>query len=435
MKLQGVIAKVVPGSIAAETGLVPGDKLLAVNEQPLQDIIDLSFSLAEEVIELLIEKTNGEQEIIEIEKEYDEELGIEFENAVFDQVRCCANQCIFCFVDQMPAHLRASLYVKDDDYRLSFLYGNFITLTNLTEQDINRIQRLHLSPLYVSVHTTDGQLRAQMVGSKKAANIMSQLTRLVESGIELHTQIVLCPGMNDGAVLEQTVRDLFQFQPHILSVAVVPVGLTQFRETCYPLRVFTAEEAANIIKKAEQWQQEYYRQSGSYFVYLADEFYLAAGYPVPADERYDGFPQLENGVGLVRKFLAEWGKDGVGNGSYTEPVYLDVVCGMSAEKILRPLLEAVKIPNLHIRLVPVANQFFGPHITVTGLLTGKDIAQCLLAQDGLRTGVIIPGVALRTGEDVFLDDMTLTELETHLKVPVRKAYFAKDLQSLLRRWQ
>jgi putative radical SAM enzyme (TIGR03279 family) len=434
----GIIAKVQPDSIASELLLEPGDKIIAVNGTTMNDLIDLSFAWADENIELLVEKKNGEQEIFEIEKDYDEELGIEFESAVFDGIRQCANKCIFCFVDQLAPNMRKSLYVKDDDYRLSFLYGNFVTLTNLGPNDVNRIRQFHLSPLYVSIHTTDGALRQKMLGNKKAGLITEQLGTLIDNGVEVHTQVVLCPEINDGLILEQTFKDLRKLHPGVLSMAIVPVGLSKYREGCFPLRVFSKAEAEHIIETVSSWQEECRGLFGHSFVYLADEFYLSAGHNIPEYEFYDEFPQIENGVGIVRTFLHDWQQTlhtDTDRQAYPEPVYLDVVCGISAEKILRPLLEDLHISNLSIRLIPVKNEFFGSHITVTGLLTGKDIENILRTCPGPRTGVIIPGIALRKGESMFLDNMSPVELAVQLKTEIRAAYGAIDLYELLTAWR
>jgi len=435
LSISGVIAHISPESIASELGLMPGDKILAVNGQAVTDLIDLSFAFADEDIELLVERLSGQQEIFEIEKDYDEDMGIEFESAVFDGVRRCANKCIFCFVDQMAPDMRQSLYVKDDDYRLSFLYGNFVTLTNLTQKDIDRIRRLHLSPLYVSVHATDGQVRARMLNNKRAGDIMGQLKALTEFGVEIHTQVVLCPGENDGEILEKTFSNLYSLHPSVLSLAIVPVGLTKFRDNCHPLRGFTQEESIKIIDMVSAWQQQCRQKDGNSFVYLSDEFYLAAGCPIPEYEFYDGFPQLENGIGLVRSFLAEWQEADFIQDGYKEPTYLDVICGVSAEKVLRPLIDDLKVANLNVRLIPVQNQFFGEAITVTGLLTAQDILDKLKSLPGKRTGIILPGVALRKGEDIFLDDKNPEYIADGLDVPVKVAYSASDLVRLLTAWR
>lgn len=435
MAYSGIIARVIPDSIAVEVGLEPGDRLISVDGESIRDIIDLSFALSDESVELLIEKENGEQEILEIEKEYDEDLGIEFESAVFDGVRRCANKCIFCFVDQMAPGMRESLYVKDDDYRLSFLYGNFVTLTNTMPQDIDRIRRLHLSPLYISVHTTNGTLREKMLNNKNAGKIMEHLDTLITSGIEMHTQIVLCPDINDGEELEKTISDLYSLHPNVISMAIVPVGLSKYRENCYSLQVFSPEQALNVITLVDKWQQKCRKKSSTSFVYLSDEFYINAGHPIPEYDVYDGFPQLENGIGLVRNFLHEWEQDPIMTTGYDSPHHIDVVCGISAQKILGPLLQSIEITNLTIRVIPIENDFFGNDISVSGLLTGQDIVKQLTQIDGTRTGVIIPGVALKKGEGVFLDNMTLEEVERSIGTPVHAAYSAEELRQLLQAWR
>lgn len=435
MACSGLISKVLPGSIAEELEIEPGDILLAVGGQAIKDIIDLSFALADDVVELLIEKKSGEREVFEIEKEYDEDLGIEFESAVFDGVRCCANRCIFCFVDQMAPNLRESLYVKDDDYRLSFLYGNFITMTNITKFDISRIKKLHLSPLYISVHTTNSKVRETMLNNKNAGSILKQIDELLEAGIEVHTQVVLCPGINDGLILEQTIEDLYKRAPRILSMAIVPVGLSKYREGCFALEPFSKEKAQEVIELISSWQERSRKEKGNSFVYLADEFYLSADSTIPELEYYDDFPQLENGVGMVRNFLYEWESSSMLSPKYKSPVHLDVVCGVSAEKFIKPLLSQIGISNLSIRVVAVKNAFFGESITVSGLLTGQDIVATLKELSGPRTGVIIPGVALRKGESIFLDNLTCDDLKEQLGVPVYPAYSAKDLQQLLSNWK
>ncbi len=430
-----IIANVIPDSIADQLGLKSGDRLLAVNGQEVTDIIELSFVFADDKVELLIEKTSGEQEILEIEKDYDEDLGIEFESAVFDKVKSCCNKCIFCFVDQMPGNMRESLYVKDDDFRLSFLYGNFVTLTNMSSGDMKRIRQLHLSPLYVSVHTTNGPLREKMLGNKQAGKIMKQLKTLIDDGIELHTQIVLCPGINDGKELENTIRDLYGLYPGVLSLAIVPVGLSSYRDNCYPLETFNPGEATKIIDMISKWQKHCREETGRSFVYLADEFYLKADCKIPEYEMYDDFPQLENGIGIVRNFLAEWQETEVNSTGYHEPHYLDIVCGISAEKILQSVVAGLSIPNLYVRVIPVENKFFGPNITVSGLLTGQDIINTLMSLSGPRTGVIIPGAAIRKGETVFLDDITPENISEKIGVPLQIAYSGCDLRQLLQTWR
>lgn len=407
---KGEIIRVAEGSLAEELGLVPGDKVVSINGTKLRDIIDLSFAFAEEEIDLLIEHADGEQEMISFDKDIDEELGAEFASAVFDGIRRCANNCYFCFVNMVAPHMRSSLHIKDDDYRLSFLYGNFVTLTNMVEADFRRIEQLHLSPLYVSVQCMNPELRAKMLRCKRAALISEQLDRLEAAGADYHTQVVLCAGLNDGPELERTIRELVARRPHVLSLAIVPVGITKFRTDPYPLRQFDAAGAAAVIDEAERWQARLRAETGRTFLYLGDEFYFLAGREMPPEEYYDGFPQLDNGIGLTRSFLKDFAETESGGAGYEEPVYLDVVTGTSVAPVLERLAQSVQLPNLHVRIVPVPNEYFGTTVNVSGLLTGGDITRTLKALPGKRMGILIPEPALRAGEDIFLDDMTLGEL-------------------------
>lgn len=431
----GTILRVKEGSLAAELGLVKGDKIIAVNDQRLRDIIDLSFAMAEEEIDLLVEHPSGEQEIMSFDKDYDEELGVEFESAVFDGIRQCANHCCFCFVDQVAPQMRDTLYIKDDDYRLSFLYGNFVTLTNLSVADFRRIQQYHLSPLFVSVHTTNMELRSKMLGTPRGGQLMAQLEQLSRAGIEYHTQIVLCPGLNDGEELERTLEDLMALRPQLLSAAIVPVGLTQFREGCYPLTLFDREGARRVIEQVRCWQARLRQAAGRSFIYLGDEFYLLAGEDFPTSEEYDDFPQLDNGIGLVRNFLDDWAENAGGSQEdYEWPLHLDIVCGTAVAPIFRDLLGGLRLRNLRPRLVAVENDWFGSSVNVSGLLTGRDIAAALMALPGPRDGVIVPRCALRSGEDIFLDDYSLAEMKEKLQVRIETALGGSELYHLLHHW-
>ena len=435
MHYEGLISAVVPGSIADKLSIVAGDILLAVDDSPVQDIIDLSFALAEENITLTIQKNTGKRRIYKIKKKYNDDIGLEFESAVFDGVRQCANKCVFCFVEQMPQGMRSSLYVRDDDYRLSFLYGNFITLTNLTNKDKQRIRRLHLSPLYISVHTTNDELRAGMMNNKKAGCILAELKELADDGIEFHLQIVLCPGINDNLELEKTFRDLYALRPAALSVAVVPVGLTKYREQCFTLQAMTTTQANVVIEKVTEWQKMCRKETGAGFIYLADEFYIKAQKSLPGYSEYDDFPQLENGIGMVRNFLTEWEQaQPTSARGYAEPLSIKIICGTMAGEILRPLLDKLDIPNLKINLVVVVNKFFGEQITVTGLLTGVDILAALKADDTGCDGIIIPGIALRKGENVFLDGMSPEHIVQEIGSTFKIANSATDLRNLLNKW-
>lgn len=430
--LGAVISSILPGSKAERSGLQPGDRILRINGDSPGDLIDLSFALAEERIEMEVAKTSGTTVSVRINKKMDESVGLEFESAVFDRIRTCANKCIFCFVDQMPQGLRETLYVKDDDYRLSFLYGNFVTLTNLTDADFDRIRRFHLSPLYISVHTTDGVLREQLLGTPRAAEILNQLRRFAETGIEMHTQVVLCPGYNDGESLKRTIRELAELRPEVLSLAIVPVGLTRFRTCCHPLRTFTSVEAAEIIDEVAHWQNIFRSETGSSFVYLSDEFYLKADRELPADENYDGYPQIENGIGLVRSFITDW--EMAGGCPAIDPDWesadkkIVVFSGTAFAPALASLLSPLKI---RVQVEAVSNQFFGPAVNVSGLLTGSDIAAHYKSEKLTAERLILSSTTLRKNEQVFLDGMTVSELQHMLAVPIDIVDGAEALQKRL----
>jgi putative radical SAM enzyme (TIGR03279 family) len=407
-----IVAEVEEGSIAAELGLEQGDAIIAVNRRPLADLIQFQFEWSGEEVLLEIQKKSGERALFEIEKDYDEPLGAVFAQAVFDGIKVCRNQCLFCFVDQMPKGLRKTLYIKDDDYRLSFLQGSYITLTNLTEHDLQRIIEERLSPLYISVHTTVPELRVKLLGHPQAGQIVEQLTQLSRQGISFHTQIVLCPGINDGAALETTYRDLAKMEG-VLSIALVPVGLTAHRQGLPVLARWQREEAGRIIDWAEEKQQEAKKVKGTHFLWPADEFYLAAGRDLPAYRKYEDFPQLENGVGLVRLFWREFSGIAL-PGKLTQPAKYICVTGESGAYALKPALKKLNaVGGLSVELKVVPNRFFGPSVTVTGLLTGT----CLL--NGLKDipedcRVLLPAVMLRETEDTFLDGLTLTDVEKKL---------------------
>ncbi len=430
------IASVKPGSPADRAGVRAGEYLLAIDDQHLQDIIDLSFAAAEPVVVLTLGQEDGAERQVTVEKEIDEELGLVFDSAVFDKIRSCANRCLFCFVDQMAPGLRESLYVKDDDYRLSFLYGNFITLTNFTDYDLQRVVGMNLSPLYVSVHTTNPALRVKMLNHAGAGNIVDRLKTLTQAGIAIHTQIVLCPGLNDGEELAKTYADLLALAPQVLSMAIVPVGLTKFRDGLHPLRTFTPQEAAAIIDQVFAWQEACRKKLGKGFVYLGDEFYLRAGRPIPPEAEYDGFPQLENGIGLVRSFLMDWQAAPAGGERNGDRPPIAVLAGVSAATVLSPLVEAAARPGREQVVWPVTNRFFGELITVTGLLTGRDIIDTVkLHKENGEMGLILPGLALRNGTQLFLDGLSVEDVERETGCPVRVAYSARELKRLLSEWE
>lgn len=430
----GKIIRINEDSLAEELELKEGDKILEINGQPLRDIIDLSFALADEEIEMLVEHADGEQELLVFDKDCDEELGAEFESAVFDGIRRCGNKCYFCFVDQVPPAMRSSLYVKDDDYRLSFLYGNFVTLTNIGPIDIKRIEKLHLSPLFISVHTMNMELRKKLLGCERADMLKEQLTALEEAGVEYHTQVVLCPGINDGPELDYTIEQLYMRRPNVQSLAIVPVGLTKFRDGCYPLTQYNRKTAAAVIDQVEKWQERFVDEIDENFVYLGDEFYLMAGRELPSTEEYDGFPQLDNGIGLVRNFIDEWNEAAEfdGNG-YDKPLHLTVVSGEAFAPVIKELTDGLAVKNLTVDILTVKNDFFGEMVNVSGLLTGVDIKKALLSVTD-SDGVILPECALRSGENVFLDDIPLTDIEEAVNKRIMTALGGDRVRRLLTHW-
>lgn len=413
----GRIISVEAGSLAEELEIIPGDKILEVNGTKLRDIIDLSFAFADEEIELLIEHENGEQELLEFDKDYDEELGVEFESAVFDGIRRCANNCCFCFVDQVAPNMRDSLSIKDDDYRMSFLYGNFITMTNMGENDFKRIEQYHLSPLFISVQCTNPELRCEMLRCKAAGNLSAQLDRLAKADIEYHTQIVLCRGLNDGEELIRSIKDILARKPHALSMAIVPVGLTRFRQDCYPLKPFDRESAARVIEQVEFFQKQEREKTGRTFIYLGDEFYFLAGREIPVAEYYDGFPQLDNGIGLARNFMEEFAAaqaDGKKSSDTANAngLHLLVVTGTAVASLFERLALELRVKNLEITVVPVPNNHFGTTVNVSGLLTAHDMRAAIKQVNGHYDGILIPESSLRVGDNIFLDDVTLAEFSS-----------------------
>ena len=431
----GIILRVLEGSIAEELELVPGDKILSVNDMPLRDIIDFSFAMADEEIELLVEHADGEQELIAFDKDYDEDFGVEFERAVFDGIRPCANHCYFCFVDMIAPDMRHSLSVKDDDYRLSFLYGNFVTLTNMGAADFSRIERYHLSPLYVSVQCTNPVLRAEMLRYKGASDILGQLAKLEQAGADYHTQVVLCYGLNDGEELERTIRDITARRPHALSLAIVPVGLTKHRSDPFPLVQFDREGAARVIDQVESWQERMRAEEGRTFIYLGDEFYFLAGREVPSAEMYDGFPQLDNGIGLTRNFIEEWAKAGAAMNEEDDEARIAVVSGTAVAPVMEQLARELDPDARRIHVLPVVNEHFGATVNVSGLLTGHDIMQALQSLPHTVDGVLIPASALREGEDVFLDDMSLDAMRASFpSVRIEPVATGRDYREALAAW-
>lgn len=420
MKIKGhTIKEVKPGSIGEELELEPGDRVISINEQEIEDIFDYEFMIREEYLELLAEKPDGEQWLLEIEKEEEEDLGIVFENGLMDEYRSCKNKCMFCFIDQMPKGMRETLYFKDDDSRLSFLQGNYITLTNMSEKDVDRIIKYKLSPINISVHTTNPQLRCEMLHNRFAGEALKKLDRLYEAGTPMNGQIVLCKGVNDREELKRSIEDLVKYQPYMESVSVVPVGLSKFRDGLYPLEAFTKEDARETIDLIEGFQRENRKRFGVSFIHASDEFYVLAERELPKAEQYDGYIQLENGVGMLRLLMNEVEEALKGHGGDRRSHTLSLATGMLAYPFIREAAAMVQrvYPGVVVHVYSVVNHFFGEKITVSGLITGQDLMQQLKGKE-LGEVLLLPQNMFMSGAEVFLDDITKEEVQKALQVPV-----------------
>ncbi len=421
---RGVEIQVVhEGTIAEDVGIETGDRVIAINGENVNDILDYRYLVTDAKLEILIGKRDGEQWLVDIEKEAGYDLGIELEG--FGKIRQCANKCLFCFVDQMPGDMRDSLYVKDDDYRHSFLYGNFITLTNVSRFQLERIAKFRLSPLYISVHTTNPALREQMLCSKTAGEIMKQLQYLADHKISMHTQVVLCPGVNDDTELIRTIEDLARLWPHVKSLAVVPVGLTQHRQDLPAIMEVTSEKARAVIDIIEDKQHYYLKKYGSRFVFSSDEFYLKARRKIPTRESYESFPQTENGVGLTRLFLDSW-KEAINQElSMVDDKPFYVGTGYSMAPVMRFMLVDIvkKFPEAHLKVVTLDNHFFGRSVTVTGLITGQDViknmTQKLTPNERQEGTLLLPSIMLKEDDNIFLDGLTVAEVSEQLEMEVK----------------
>lgn len=407
-----------PGSIGEELELEPGDVLLTIDGEEIEDIFDYDYMTDSESFVMTVQKKNGEEWELEIESG-GEDLGLTFENGLMSEYRSCRNKCIFCFIDQMPPGMRETLYFKDDDSRLSFLQGNYITLTNMSDRDIDRIIRFHLSPINISVQTMNPELRCRMLNNRFAGEALKKIDRLYEAGTEMNGQIVLCKGVNDGEELRYTIERLAAYAPHMQSVSVVPVGLSKFRDGLYPLEPFTKEDACQVIDLIEEWQKKLYEKHKLHFIHASDEWYILAERELPEESRYDGYIQLENGVGMIRLLYEEF-MDALGekegDGKAEE---LSMATGFLPYPYLKRLLDrmAEVYPGRKIHLYPIRNDFFGEMITVAGLITGQDLVAQLKGKP-LGSRLLLPSVMFKSGEEVFLDDMTRTQAEAALQIPI-----------------
>lgn len=417
-----LITQVLPDSIAAEIGFEPGDAIVSINGTRPRDLIDYQFLCADEILELEVIDTKGKTHLVEIEKDYDDDLGIEFETALFDGLIQCNNRCPFCFIDQQPPGKRKSLYLKDDDYRLSFLYGSYLTLTNLTQKEWDRIEQMRLSPLYVSVHATEPEIRSRLLKNHRAGQILDQLKWFKERRLQIHAQIVVCPGINDGINLERTILDLAKFHqgdiPTVASVAVVPVGLTRFRPQEDELIPVSREKAAEVIGQIQVFQEQFNHSFGSTFAWLADEWFLIARQDLPPESHYEDYPQIGNGVGSIRQFIQQF-QD---TATQMLPSRLETprrwtwVVGNAVENAFAPLVQQLnQVAGLVVNLVALRSNYWGQEITVTGLLTGQDLLDGLAGKE-LGSGVLLPTVMLKHDDTRFLDDMTVQELSSQLGV-------------------
>jgi len=421
------IARVLPGSLGLKIGLEPGDRIVSVNNSEIHDVIDFKYFSSDERIALVARKASGRLLRSVVTKMPDDDLGLEF---VPFRIKKCRNNCLFCFVDQMPKGCRQSLSIKDDDFRASFLHGNYITLGNLTEQDWERIFNQRLSPLYISVHATDTALRASLLRNRRAPDIMTALRRLAAGGIKMHTQIVLCPGINDGAHLVKTIEDLSGLYPAVSSIAAVPVGLTSHRKKLYPLKPYTPRQARGVLEIITRLEKKYKKQFGTRLVFASDEFYIKAKEPIPPVSFYEDFPQIENGVGMTAEFIRDAARTRLP--VKIHPVMATAVTGVSFSRKLRDLLKRFDDVNgAGVKLVTVKNRFFGPLVTVAGLLTGRDVLHALKGRK-LGSMLMIPSDALKEDEGLFLDGMSLDQVERALKVKVVPVGSFKDMVAALR---
>lgn len=427
MKKKGHLIKSVdPGSIAEELELEAGDSVLTIDGEEIEDIFDYEYMINSECITMVVRKKNGEEWELDIENNY-EDLGLNFENGLMSEYRSCHNKCIFCFIDQMPPGMRETLYFKDDDSRLSFLQGNYITLTNMKDKDFERIIRFHLAPINISVQTMNPKLRCRMLNNRFAGEALKKIDRLYEAGIPMNGQIVLCKGVNDGRELDFSIRELTRYIPYMQSVSVVPVGLSRYREGLYPLEPFTPEECGQAIDLIESWQRKIYEEHGIHFIHASDEFYMQAGRPLPETERYDGYIQLENGVGMirlmteeVREALSSLPEEGTEEWrQLNKEEEISIATGLLPYPYIKEYTEQItaRFKGKKVHVYGIRNDFFGELITVAGLITARDLIAQLKGK-ALGSRLLLPEAMFRSGEEVFLDDLTREDVQNALQVPV-----------------
>lgn len=415
-----IVKSVALGSIADEMELKAGDEILRINGKKMKDVIDYHYLIHDEFLTLIVVKKDGEEWELEIEKEYEDDLGIEFEDGLMDQYQTCRNRCIFCFIDQNPKGLRETIYFKDDDARLSFLQGNYITLTNMTDEEVERICFYKLSPINISVHTTNKELRNKMLNNRFAGERLAYLNRFYEAGLEMNGQIVLCPEYNDGEELDRTIKDLSNYLPFMKSLSIVPVGLSKYRDNLSKLRKFTKEEAQAVIRQVMTWQKKIKKERGTRFVYLSDEWYLKSELPLPEENEYEDYPQIENGVGMIRSLTNEVDQYLSKLSSDHRVRKLSLITGTLAANTMKTIVQNVKhkFCNIDLTVFPIINDFYGHDITVAGLITGQDIIAQLKGKD-LGDVLLMPHVMLRSNEEVLLDNITVKDIENALQTRVR----------------
>lgn len=423
---QQIISDVLPGSPAERAGLAKGDRLISIDGEPVIDLVDYEHLTSNERLTLEICKANGETERIDLEKDDYEPLGLSFATSLMDKMRTCKNHCVFCFIDQMPKGGRSSLHVKDDDWRMSFVMGNYVTLTNLDERELDRVIRRRVSPLYVSLHASDPDVRRAMMKNPRAGDIVPQLKRLAEAGLQFHLQIVLCPGLNDGDVLLRSIDDMIALYPYAQTLAVVPVGLTRHRDGLSPLRTYTREEAGSLIDEIETLQRTLMDRIGTRFVFLADEWYTLCGRTLPAYDDYEGFPQIENGVGLLRLFEGEMQFALEERTPLVQPKRFLAAGGTSAHAFFTESYRKLLPYGVTIDTRAIQNRFFGESVTVGGLITGGDLVEQLKGED-FGCALLIPRAMLKADEELFLDGMTKAEAEAALGTRIIPVATGEDL--------